>query len=111
MQPFQMNSKVASIRERLDHPVIDSDGHLREFTPVVMEYVAKAGGRGILARFSEERESTLYLSRDWYGLSHAERVARWTHRTPFWGEPLRNHGLDLATVTFPDLLYRRLDEL
>jgi predicted TIM-barrel fold metal-dependent hydrolase len=61
-------------------------------------------------RFAEEQRST-FLSRDWYGLSQAERMARWTHRPPFWGEPLRNHGLDLATATFPDLMYRRLDQL
>ena len=61
-------------------------------------------------RFAEEQRST-FLSREWYGLSEAERMARWTHRPPFWGEPLRNHGLDLATATFPDLLYRRLDQL
>ena len=36
---------VARIRERLDHPVIDSDGHLVEFRPVAMEYIAKAGGK------------------------------------------------------------------
>jgi predicted TIM-barrel fold metal-dependent hydrolase len=33
------------------------------------------------------------------------------HRTPFWGEPLRNHGLDVATATFPDLLYARFDQI
>ena len=38
-------------------------------------------------------------------------MARWTRRPPFWGEPLRNRGLDLATASFPDLLYRRLDQL
>ena len=61
-------------------------------------------------RFAEEQRST-FLSRDWYGLSEAERRARWTHRPPFWGEPLRNRGLDLATASFPDLLYERLDQL
>ena len=38
-------------------------------------------------------------------------MARWTRRPPFWGEPLRNHGLDLATATLPDLLHRRLDQI
>ena len=75
-----------------------------------MEYIARAGGSDIAQRFAEEQRAT-FLSRDWYGLSEAERMARWTHRPPFWGEPLRNHGLDLATASFPDLLYRRLDQL
>jgi predicted TIM-barrel fold metal-dependent hydrolase len=110
MDRFQPNPKIARIRERLDHPVIDSDGHLVEFRPVAMEYIAKAGGANMPKRFNEEQRST-FLSRDWYGLSQAERMSRWTRRPPFWGEPLRNRGLDLATATFPDLLYRRLDEI
>ena len=64
----------------------------------------------IAQRFSEEQRST-FLSRDRYGLSDSERALRWTHRPPFWGEPLRNHGLDLATASFPDLLHRRLDQI
>jgi predicted TIM-barrel fold metal-dependent hydrolase len=107
---FDPNPRVAKIRDRLDHPVIDSDGHLVEVRPIAMEYIARAGGADIAKRFSEEQRST-FLSRDWYGLSDAERMARWTRRPPFWGEPLRNGGLDLATASFPDLLYRRLDQL
>jgi predicted TIM-barrel fold metal-dependent hydrolase len=75
-----------------------------------MDYITRAGGAGMAERFAEEQRST-FLSRDWYGLSQAERMARWTRRPPFWGEPLRNRGLDLATATYPDLLYRRLDQL
>jgi len=110
MDAFEPDPAIAKIRERLGHPVIDSDGHLVEVRPVAMEYIGRAGGRDIARRFSEEQRST-FLSRDWYGLSPAERMARWTHRPPFWGEPLRNRGLDLATASFPDLLYRRLDQL
>jgi len=110
MDGFQASRAVAAIRERLGHPVIDSDGHLVEFRPVAMEYIARAGGARMAERFAEEQRST-FLSREWYGLSEVDRMARWTHRPPFCGEPLRNHGLDLATATFPDLMYRRLDQL
>lgn len=110
MHDFEPSPRVRKIREQLDHPVVDSDGHLVEVRPVAMEYIARAGGSDIVQRFTEEQRAT-FLSRDWYGLSDAERMARWTHRPPFWGEPLRNHGLDLATASFPDLLYRRLDQL
>ena len=102
MDRFQPSPKVREIRERLDHPVIDSDGHLVELRPVAMEYIAKAGGADMARRFAEEQRST-FLSRDWYGLPPAERMARWTRRPPFWGEPLQNRGLDLATATFPDV--------
>ena len=110
MDEFEPSRAVVRIRERLGHPVIDSDGHLVEFRPVAMEYIARAGGAGMAKRFAEQQRST-FLSRDWYGLSEADRMARWTHRPPFWGEPLRNRGLDLATAQFPDLMYRRLDQL
>jgi predicted TIM-barrel fold metal-dependent hydrolase len=110
MDRFEPSPAVARIRERLGHPVIDSDGHLVEVRPIAMEYIARAGGADIVRRFAEEQRAT-FLSRDWYGLTDAERRARWTRRPPFWGEPLRNRGLDLATASFPDLLYRRLDQI
>ena len=31
-------SKSAAVRARLTHPVIDSDGHLGEYLPVLREY-------------------------------------------------------------------------
>jgi predicted TIM-barrel fold metal-dependent hydrolase len=107
---FPVAAAIAEIREQLGHPVIDSDGHLVEVRPVAMEYIARAGGAEMVRRFSEAQRST-FLSRDWYGLTDEERKARWTRRPPFWGEPLRNRGLDLATASFPDLMYRRLDQL
>jgi len=110
MDDFAVSPAVARIREQLGHPVIDSDGHLVEVRPVAMEYIARAGGADMARRFAEEQRST-FLSRDWYGLTDDERRARWTHRPPFWGEPLRNRGLDLATASFPDLMYRRLDQI
>src|SRR5579864_4107264 len=110
MERFPPSPVTARIRERLGHPVIDSDGHLVELRPVAMEYIVRAGGPDMAGRFAEEQRST-FLSRDWYGLSWADRRERWARRPPFWGEPLRNRGLDLATATFPDLLYRRLDQL
>jgi predicted TIM-barrel fold metal-dependent hydrolase len=94
----------------MGHPVIDSDGHLLELRPVAMEYIVKAGGADMPARILDEQRTTS-LSREWYGLSEAERLAGWVRRPTFWSEPLRNHGLDLATATFPDLLYRRLDQI
>lgn len=77
MDEFEPSPAVAKIRDRLGHPVIDSDGHLVEVRQVPMDYIARAGGTGVAARFAEEQRST-FLSRDWYGLSDAERMARWT---------------------------------
>ncbi len=107
---YAPSPRVTEIRERLGHPVIDSDGHLVELQPVAMEYIEQAGGAEVARRVTDAQRSTS-LSREWYGLSRQERMARWVRRPSFWVEPLQNHGLDLATVTFPDLLYARLDQL
>ena len=82
MERFDPSPAVAKIRAALDHPVVDSDGHLVEVRPVAMEYIERAGGSDIARRFGEEQRAT-FLSRDWYGLSDAERMTRWTHRPPF----------------------------
>ena len=38
------------IREQLDHPVIDTDGHMLEFTPVFFDYLKMVGGPEIVER-------------------------------------------------------------
>ncbi len=50
-------SKSAAIRARLNHPVIDSDGHTVEFLPAVLDY--------------------------WYRLSPEERRERRATRPPW----------------------------
>jgi len=75
MDRFEPSARVAKLREQLDHPVVDSDGHLVEVRPVAMEYIQRAGGSDIARRFTEEQRAT-FLSRDWYGLTDAERMSR-----------------------------------
>jgi hypothetical protein len=38
------SSKAAAVRARLNHPVIDSDGHWVEFGPQVADYLKQVGG-------------------------------------------------------------------
>ena len=33
------------VRARLDHPVVDCDGHLREFLPEWLDYMVRVGGQ------------------------------------------------------------------
>ena len=44
-------AKSAAVRARLNHPVIDSDGHIVEFEPALFDYLQQVGG----ARFVERR--------------------------------------------------------
>ncbi|HXR35932.1 MAG TPA: amidohydrolase family protein [Candidatus Binataceae bacterium] len=102
-------SKSAALRARLSHPVLDSDGHLVEYVPVLGEYLQKAGGNDAVKAFRTAFKTT-YLSLDWYKLSPAQRREQWARRPPFYVVPAKN-TLDLATALMPKLLHERLDEL
>ncbi len=111
------SSRSAEIRARLQHPVIDADGHMLEFTPAMPEYLAKAGGAGLAKRFAERSRAggnpgTRSLARRpaWSSQTWDERRATRTPRSAWWTAPTKN-TLDAATATVPRLLYERLDEL
>ena len=99
-----VSSKSAKIRAKLDHPIIDSDGHLIEVTPVLYDYIRAEGGERALARYKAAIEP------HWTHLSSEERLdARVTANT-WWLAPTKN-GLDRATAMIPRLLSERLDDL
>jgi predicted TIM-barrel fold metal-dependent hydrolase len=104
---FVPSDQVSRIRDRLDHPVIDSDGHLLEFLPIVRDNVVGLAGESVASRFDQVvnggRTIHQFTPRD-------ERRKLGLSRTAFWGVPTRN-TLDRATAMFPQLLYRRLDEI
>jgi predicted TIM-barrel fold metal-dependent hydrolase len=102
-------SKSAALRARLDHPILDSDGHLLEFLPVLTEYLQNAGGTKAVKDFRAAFSNT-YLGFDWYKLTPQERHDQWARRPPFYVVPARN-TVDLATGLFPKLLHERMDEL
>ena len=75
-------SKSAALRARLNHPVLDSDGHLLEFIPVVTEYLQKTGGEDASRAFRHAFKSA-YLNLDWYKLSPDQRRDQWSRRPLF----------------------------
>ncbi|HKD67081.1 MAG TPA: hypothetical protein VKB84_09605 [Candidatus Binataceae bacterium] len=44
-------TKSARIRARLNHPIIDSDGHWIEYEPVALEYLERVGGKRLVDRY------------------------------------------------------------
>jgi hypothetical protein len=46
-----VNSKSQATRAKLNHPVIDSDGHFTEYIPIAREYLVKQGGHGLEREF------------------------------------------------------------
>jgi predicted TIM-barrel fold metal-dependent hydrolase len=103
---FVRSDEVARIRNRLDHPVIDGDGHLIEYTPIVRDFVREIAGEEVAQRFDGMVQGSV-LARQ--VPREAKRGLGMT-RFAWWGVPTRN-TLDRATAMLPKLMYSRLDEL
>jgi predicted TIM-barrel fold metal-dependent hydrolase len=95
----------AQIRARLDHPVIDGDGHWVEFDPVFAERMRKVGGDLAADGFLAAMQTT----RDALSMSVAERRRRRIAQPAFWSRQASNTR-DRATAMLPRLLYERLPE-
>jgi predicted TIM-barrel fold metal-dependent hydrolase len=91
----------ASIRDALDHPIIDADAHAVEATPVLLEYLADVGGAAMVDRYRRAPVKRQFL------LDPSDPY--WTKDSGSWVWPTRN-TLDRATATLPSLYAQRLDE-
>jgi len=96
-------SKSAAVRARLDHPVIDGDGHWLEPIPIFLDFLRDVAGPSVVDKFVKRAKDAT-----WYDLPPAERMRRRLHRPTWWGEPAGT--LDRATAMVPRLFYERLDE-
>src|SRR5437016_6406756 len=94
------------LRSRLNHPIIDADGHWLEYAPLMREEFRRIGGDAAaeaLAIASDRIPGSLRMSL-------AERRRRRVGQEAFWSSPSENI-LDRATAMLPRLLYERLDDL
>src|SRR6185503_15702683 len=97
------SSKSAAVRARLDHPVIDGDGHWLEPIPIFLDYLKDVAGASVVDKFVKRAKDTT-----WYDIAPEERMRRRLHRPTWWGEPANT--LDRATAMIPRLFYERLDD-
>jgi predicted TIM-barrel fold metal-dependent hydrolase len=96
----------AKIRAKLDHPVIDCDGHLREFLPIYEDYLVKHGGRKMADDYLKVlREGNKPFARP----SIEERRSRQLQHQAWWGVTMAD-PVDFATQMAPRLLHERLDD-
>ena len=81
-------SHSAAIREKLDHPVIDCDGHCIEFLPYFHEYLTKIGGSDMSERFKKARIGEQMTKRTpWHTQSVKERLRESRWKRAFWSLP------------------------
>ena len=104
---FTLSSRVAAVRDAIDHPIIDSDGHLIEYLPLVRDFLVEEADKSVATGFDRMVKSALPRVAV---PSLADRRQRGIHAVGVWGIPTKN-TLDRATVMLPELQYRRLDEL
>jgi predicted TIM-barrel fold metal-dependent hydrolase len=103
---FLPTDDVARIKARLDHPVIDSDGHAIEYLPLVRDILRAQAGDDAVAAMDLVTGGAALMR----GLSPEQMRGAGLIRTSWWGLPTRN-TLDRGTAMLPDLLAARLPEI
>src|SRR3954462_5972057 len=94
------------VRSKIDHPIVDGDGHWVEYDPVFSDKMRKVGGDlaadGFLKAMGTTRENL--------SMSVAERRQKRIGQQAFWARQGEN-TLARAPGRMPRRLYDRLDEL
>jgi predicted TIM-barrel fold metal-dependent hydrolase len=106
MARYEPGDAVARIREQIDHPIVDGDGHIIEYLPLVRDILAELAGPAVAERF----DLVVASGRLTQSLTPEQRRETALMRMPWWGIPTRN-TLDRATAMLPKLLYERLDQI
>ena len=97
-----------AIRARLSHPVIDSDGHWREFEPIAMDYLRSVAGPKVVEKWGSRLRALGEGS--FAKLSRQEKFDKRAGQPPWWALASPN-TLDTATSFLPRLMYDRLEEM
>jgi predicted TIM-barrel fold metal-dependent hydrolase len=103
-------SAAARVRADLDHPIVDSDGHLVEVMPVFEEYFREIAGDDVVDRYCAARGWDRDIGpHGWSEQSIEQRRQSRATAPIWWANPI--DARDRATAYLPALLYERLDEL
>jgi predicted TIM-barrel fold metal-dependent hydrolase len=101
-------TKSQQIRERLGHPVIDSDGHWREFEPLALDYLKETAGAKAVERWTSRLRAL--GEGDFARMTREQRLERRASQPAWWGMPVKN-TLDMATSFIPRLMHSRLESM
>src|SRR5713226_781384 len=87
-------SKSSEIRSRLNHPVIDSDGHTVEFLPGFFDVLRTVAGQRVADRYWNVTANSPYGSlpnlTHWFQLTPEQRRIQRAPRPPWWAFPIEN---------------------
>jgi predicted TIM-barrel fold metal-dependent hydrolase len=103
--PDRNHADASALRARLNHPVIDSDGHWVEFGPQLNDFLKEVGGSKAVDAFRARPTEHWHLT-----VPLAQRRERRLDQPVWWGLPTRNTR-DRAAAMLPRLMYERLDEM
>ena len=99
-----MQSRSYEIRQKLNHPIIDSDGHWAELYPVYQDFVREVGGAAMIERFNKVYGRRMGA---WYEASAQDRLKHRMRRPSYWGVPTSR---DRIATLVPRLFRESLDE-
>lgn len=100
-------SRSEEIRNRIGHPVIDSDGHFLEVMPLVVDFVGEVGGAEMKERYRKGLDEAVGV--DWHKMTQEQRNYEFVTAPGWWFESPKT--LDRVTTTIPKLLHERMDEI
>ncbi|HTY77843.1 MAG TPA: amidohydrolase family protein [Candidatus Bathyarchaeia archaeon] len=100
------HANARTLHSRLNHPVVDADGHWIEYMPVMREEFRRIGGEAAV----EALDTSIARVPTALKMTVAERARKRVGMEAFWSSPSEN-VLDRATAMFPRMMYERLDDL
>ena len=108
--PSQSSNKV---RQRLNHPVVDGDGHWIELRPIFLDYLMEVAGSRMVDRYRGVEAYAAVRKKgagtaEWYSSSPDERMRHRMRRNAWWTHCADT--LDRGAAHLPKLFYERLDE-
>ena len=103
------NLSPAEVRRRLDHPIVDIDGHVIESIPLVIETMRKVAGSAVADRFAASSPSFASRTAGLLEALPAVERAPGVFIPPWW--TAASSARDRATAFMPNLLHDRMDEI
>lgn len=97
------------IRQQLNHPVVDADGHWVESAAVLADYVRQVAGTKLRDQYVKGAALDPALDLRWYQADDQERIRQRYRRVSWWHFPSKTE--DFASFHLPRLLHQRLPDM